>query len=602
MWKVFYSKPDNHQYIQLPSLKGKMKAYCMQIVKQVEAETEFLPKSLTGVQGFDQITSGGLPKGRITLLVGGPGTGKTLLAMQFLVNGIRLYDEPGVFVAFEETKKKIAQNTASLGFKVNDLIEQKKLRVDYIYIERKEIEETGEYDLEGLFVRLGHAINSIGAKRVVLDTLEAIFSGFSNQAILRAELRRLFRWLEEKGVTAIVTAERGPETLTRYGLEEYVSDCVIVLDHRINDQVSTRRLRVVKYRGSMHGTNEYPYLIDEQGISILPITSIGLDYRSSKDRISSGVPRLDSMLGGKGYYRGTSILISGTAGTGKSSLSLSFANQACQNGEKCLYITFEESPDQVIRNMESIGMNLQQWMDKGLLNMIAVRSTYYGLETHLVTIHKMIESFNPSVVILDPITNLVTVGAAADVKSMLTRLIDYLKGKQITALFTNLTRLGSGLEATASEISSLMDSWILLRDIELGGERNRGLYILKSRGMSHSNQIREFLFSEKGINLLDVYVGAGGVLTGSARVAQEAKEKANEVLKQDEIDALERDLKRKHKLVKSQIESLQAELEAEENDIKKKITEAKLRQKITAVEKVEMSKIRRADEKSTNLH
>ncbi|HLN45777.1 MAG TPA: circadian clock protein KaiC [Candidatus Sulfotelmatobacter sp.] len=570
----------------------------MLIEKQIEAEAEFLPKSMTGVQGFDQITNGGLPKGRITLLVGGPGTGKTLLAMQFLVNGIRMYNEPGVFVAFEETKKKLSQNTASLGFKVNDLIEQKKLRIDYIYIERREIEETGEYDLQGLFVRLGHAIDSIGAKRVVLDTLEAIFSGFSNEAILRAELRRLFRWLEEKGVTAIVTAERGPETLTRYGLEEYVSDCVIVLDHRINEQVSTRRLRVVKYRGSPHGTNEYPYLIDEQGISILPITSIGLDYRSSTDRISTGIPRLDKMLGEKGYYRGTSILISGTAGTGKSSLALVFANSTCQNGEKCLYITFEEAPDQVIRNMRSIGMDLQPWIDRGLLKMSAARSTYYGLETHLVTIHKMVESFNPSVIILDPITNLITVGTQADVKSMLTRLIDYLKAKGITALFTNLTHLGSSLEATETEISSLMDTWILLRDIEIGGERNRGLYILKSRGMAHSNQIREFLLSNNGINLLDVYIGPGGVLTGSARAAQEAEEKANAVLRRDEIDAMERDLERKRKLAKSQIESLQAGLEAEEIEIKKKINEAKLKQKVVAEERVEMSKMRKADEKS----
>lgn len=567
-------------------------------MQQVEPQEEVLGKSLTGIQGFDQITDGGLPQGRITLIVGGPGTGKTLFAMQFLVNGVRMYNEPGVFVAFEETKKKLAQNTASLGFKINELVQQKKLHVDYIYIERKEIEETGEYDLEGLFVRLGHAIDSIGAKRVVLDTLEAIFAGFSNEAILRAELRRLFRWLEEKGVTAIVTAERGPEMLTRYGLEEYVSDCVIVLDHRITEQVSTRRLRVVKYRGSTHGTNEYPYLIDENGMSILPITSIGLDYHSTTDRISSGIPRLDAMLGGKGFYRATSILVSGTAGTGKSSLALSFANETCKNGQKCLYMTFEESPDQVIRNMRSIGIDLLPWVDKGLLKMTAVRSTYYGLETHLVTIHKMVESLNPAVVIMDPITNLITVGAAADVKSMLTRLIDYLKGKSITAMFTNLTHIGSGLEATESEISSLMDTWVLLRDIEIGGERNRGLYILKSRGMSHSNQIREFLLSEKGINLLDIYVGPGGVLTGSARAAREAEDRANDVLRQDEIAALQRELERKRKVVQSQFESLQAGLEADEQEIKKKINESKLRQKVTTEESEQMAKLRKADANS----
>lgn len=528
--------------------------------------------------------------------MGGPGTGKTLFAMQFLVNGITKYEEPGIFVAFEETEKKLTQNTASLGFGLKDLLNQKKMIIDNIYIERREIEETGEYDLDGLFIRIGYAIDSIGAKRIVLDTLEAIFSGFTQEAILRAELRRLFRWLEEKGVTAIVTAERGPESLTKYGLEEYVSDCVIVLDHRVNEQVSTRRLRIVKYRGSMHGTNEYPYLIDEQGFSILPITSVKLDYRSSRDRISSGIPRLDAMLGGKGYYRGTSILISGTAGTGKSSLALTFADATCRNGQKCLYITFEESPDQIMRNMESIGINLKQWTDKGLLHMDAVRSTYYGLETHLVSIHKMVEDFKPSVIIVDPITNLVSIGAQADVKSVLTRLIDYLKGKGITALFTNLSHLGGSLEATELEISSLMDTWILVRDMETGGERNRGLYILKSRGMPSSNQIREFLLSEKGIQLLDVYIGPGGVLTGSARAAREAEEKANATLRQDEIYALERKLERKRKAIKSQMENLQADLEADEAEIKKKINEAKHRQKTLAEDRQEMAKLRKADE------
>jgi circadian clock protein KaiC len=571
----------------------------MQANEITSNKEEILEKVPSGIQGFDQITTGGLPKGRISLIVGGPGTGKTLFAMQFLVNGITKYEEPGVFVAFEETEKKLKQNTASLGFKLQGLIEQKKLLIDNIYIERREIEETGEYDLEGLFIRLGYAIDSIGAKRIVLDTLEAIFSGFAQEAILRAELRRLFRWLENKGITAIITAERGPETLTKYGLEEYVSDCVIVLDHRVNEQVSTRRMRVVKYRGSIHGTNEYPYLIDENGFSILPITSIKLNYRSSRERISTGVPRLDSMLGGKGYYRGSSILISGSAGTGKSSLALTFADTACRSSDKCLYITFEESPDQVMRNMQSIGIHLQQWIDKGLLQINAVRSTYYGLETHLVTIHKMVENFKPSVVIIDPITNLVNVGVEADVKSMLTRLIDYLKGKGITALFTNLSHLGSSLESTESEISSLMDAWILLRDIEIGGERNRGLYVLKSRGMPHSNQIREFLLSDKGINLLDVYVGPGGVLTGSARASKEAEEKANAALTKDEIDALQRELERKQKAVQSQIENLQANLEADEDEIKKRIMEAKLRQKTIGDERQEMAKLRKADEKST---
>lgn len=564
-----------------------------------DSNQEVLEKSPTGIEGFDQITNGGLPKGRITLLIGGPGTGKTLFAMQFIVDGIREYGEPGVFVAFEETQKKLAENTASLGFKINSLIQQKKMAVDYIYIERKEIEETGEYDLDGLFVRLGYAIDSIGAKRIVLDTLEAIFSGFSQESILRAELRRLFRWLEEKGVTAIVTAERGYETLTKYGLEEYVSDCVIVLDHRITEQISTRRMRIVKYRGSQHGTNEYPYLIAENGFSILPITSVKLDYLSSTDRVSTGVPRLDNMLGGKGFYRGTSILVSGTAGTGKSSLALTFANAACKRGEKCLYITFEESPDQVMRNMKSIGLDLRNWVEKGLLELHAVRSTYYGLETHLVQIHKMVETFNPSIVIVDPITNLITIADPGDVKSMLTRLVDYLKGKHVTAMFTNLSHQASPTESTESEISSLMDTWILVRDIELGGERNRGLYVLKSRGMPHSNQIREFLITDKGIDLLDVYVGPNGVLTGSARVAREAEEKAHAVARQNELESLERELERKQKAAESRIAEVQAGLAADEVDLKNKIAEAKLRQKALANERKEMAAYRGEDKKPT---
>ena len=459
------------------------------------------------------------------------------MSMEFLVRGAVDYNEPGLFMAFEETAEELAQNVSSLGFDLNELIAEKKLLVDYVRVERSEIEETGEYDLEGLFVRLNYAIDSIGAKRVVLDTIESLFAGLGNEAILRAELRRLFRWLKDKGVTAIITAERGESTLTRYGLEEYVSDCVIVLDHRVQNQISTRRIRVVKYRGSVHGTNEYPFLIDEKGISILPITSLTLNYQISKDRVSSGIPRLDAMLEGKGFYKGSTILISGTAGTGKSSISASFANATCQRGERCLYFAFEESPNQIMRNMKSIGINLEPCVEKGLLKFHAVRSTFYGLETHLVQMQKLIEEYKPASVIVDPITNLIAAGEQNDVKSMLTRLIDYLKAKQITTVFTNLTHL-AGLESKESEVSSIMDTWILLRDIELGGERNRGIYILKSRGMAHSNQIREFLITSKGVDIIDVYTGSAGVLTGSARLAQEIKDEAAEDSRKEEIEKL----------------------------------------------------------------
>lgn len=317
-----------------------------------------LAKCPTGITGLDEITKGGLPQGRPTLVCGGAGSGKTLFAMEFLVRGAMKYDEPGVFIAFEETAGELAENVDSLGFDLERLTKQKKLAIDYVHVQRSEILETGEYDLEGLFIRIGYAIDSIGAKRIVLDTIEALFAGLSNDFILRSELRLLFRWLKEKGITAVITAERGTNTLTRQGLEEYVSDCVIMLDHRVIDQTATRRMRVIKYRGSAHGTNEYPFLIDEQGFSVLPVTTLGLEHLATSERLSSGIPELDAMLGGKGYFRGSTILITGTAGTGKTSVAAHFVDAACRRGERCSYFAFEESESQLLRNMSSIGLNL----------------------------------------------------------------------------------------------------------------------------------------------------------------------------------------------------------------------------------------------------
>jgi len=460
-----------------------------------------LPKALTGISGLDEITFGGLPRGRPTLVCGSAGSGKTLFAMEFLVRGALQFDEPGVFMAFEESEEDLAQNVRSLGFRVDELIAQKKLAVDYVHVERSEIEETGEYDLEGLFVRLGMAIDEIGAKRVVLDTLESLFSGFSNPAVLRAELRRLFRWLKDRGVTAVITGERGDGALTRQGLEEYVSDCVILLDHRVNDQVSTRRLRIVKYRGSAHGTNEYPFLIDEQGMSVLPLTSIGLDHRASDERISAGVAGLDAMLEGKGYYRGASILVSGTAGSGKSSLAAHFADATCRRGERCLYFAFEESPSQIQRNMRSIGIDLAPWIKKGLLRIEASRPTLFGLEMHLVHIHTLVAQFDPRVVIVDPISNFTSSGSLEQAEAMLVRLIDFLKMRGVTTLLVNLTAGGAALERTEAGISSLIDTWVLLRDVERDDARHRRLHVLKSRGMAHSSEVREFRITSKGIDL-----------------------------------------------------------------------------------------------------
>jgi circadian clock protein KaiC len=557
-----------------------------------------LPKSPTGIHGLDEITSGGLPQGRITLICGSAGCGKTLFSVEFLVRGALEYGEPGVFVAFEETAEDLAKNVASLGYDLADLIKRKKLLVDYIHLERSEIEETGDYDLEGLFVRLGHAIDSIGAKRVVLDTIEAIFSAFTNTFILRAELRRLFRWLKDRGVTAIITAERGAGTLTRHGLEEYVSDCVILLDHRTVNQISTRRVRVVKYRGSSHGTNEYPFLIDDDGVSVLPITSLGLNHAVSSQRVSSGIARLDTMLGGKGYYRGSSILISGTAGTGKTSLSASFVESACRRRERALYVASEESPQQIVRNMRSIGIDLQPAVEKGLLRFHAVRSTVHSLEMHLALLHRLITQFKPEVVVVDPITTFLSEGDSSEVKAMLTRLIDLLKTPQITAMFTSLTSADlSSLEQTEIGISSTMDTWLLLRDIEINGERNRGLYILKSRGMAHSNQIREFRLTPQGVDLVDVYVGPSGVLTGTARKSVEAQERAAAASRQQELERKRRQLRYKQQSFEAKIAALRAEFEAEKQELEKSILSHTAGEQALTEQRKSMARLRKADVK-----
>ncbi len=554
-----------------------------------------LSKSPTGINGLDEITHGGLPKGRPTLVCGGAGSGKTLMGMEFLVRGALEFNEPGVFMAFEETAEELAKNVVSLGFDVTKLTASKRLMIDHVRVERSEIEETGEYDLEGLFIRLGHAIDQIKAKRVVLDTIENLFSGLPNVLILRAELRRLFRWLKDKGMTTIVTAEQGTGTLTRQGLEEYVSDCVIFLDHRVTNQISTRRLRIVKYRGSTHGTNEFPFLIDETGLNVLPITSLGLQHEVTNERVSSGIPRLDTMLGGRGYFRGSTILVSGTAGTGKTSVAGSFANAACQRGQKALYFAFEESASQIVRNMASIGINLKPWAEKGLLIIHSERPTIYGLEAHLATFHKLINEFKPAVVVIDPVSNLNIGGNTLDVKAMLTRLIDHLKLSRITTLLTALTNPGDSLELTDIGISSLADTWLLLRDIELGGERNRAMYILKSRGMAHSNQLREFLLTDHGIDLIDVYAGPSGVLTGSARLTQEAKEKAEGLIEQQEIEQKKNNLVRKRAVLEAQIKALRTEFQAEEEEFKKTIRQDELRQTTLAQDRKDMARSRKAD-------
>ena len=553
------------------------------------------PKSPTGIQGFDEITAGGLPKGRPTLVCGGAGCGKTLFGIEFLVRGATQYNEPGVFMSFEETNEELTINVASLGFDLEDLVKNKKIVLDHVHIERSEIEETGEYDLEGLFVRLGYAIDSIGAKRVVLDTMESLFAGLPNQLILRAELRRLFRWLKTKGVTSVITGERGEETLTRQGLEEYVSDCVILLDHRVNEQTSIRRLRVVKYRGSIHGTNEYPFLIDENGFSVLPVTSMGLKHIVSNERISSGIVELDEMLEGKGFYRGSTVLVSGTAGVGKTSISAHFAEAACKRGERVLYFCFEESPNQVIRNMLSIGIKLEPWVKKGLLQFQATRPTFYGLEMHLAVTHKTVNEFKPHIVILDPINTFIIGEKEFEVKTMIMRIVDFLKANKITAFFTSLTSAEYSLERSDVGISSLIDTWLLLRDIELNGERNRGMYVLKSRGIANSNQIREFMLTSHGVKLREVYIGASGVLTGSARNAQEALENAEVLRLKQNVERKKREIDRKRRELEIQISALQAGFESEEAESVKMMETEQDTIKRLEQDKMEMAVRRKSD-------
>lgn len=531
------------------------------------------------------------------MICGGAGCGKTLFGVEFLVRGATRFGEAGVLMSFEETEGELIANVGSLGFDLGGLVRKKKIALDYVHIEASEIQENGEYDLEGLFVRLNHAIDSIGAKRVVLDTLEALFSGLKNESILRSELRRLFGWLKAKGVTTVITAERGRDQLTRNGLEEYVSDCVILLEHPLNDQIATRNLRVVKYRGSLHGTNEFPFLIGGDGISVLPITSLGLNHKISAERIATGIPRLDAMLSGRGFFRGSSILLTGTPGTGKTIVAANFANAACQRGERTLFFSFEESPNQIIRNMHSIGLRLDPYVKRGILRFHSARPSLYGLEMHLATMFKEIEKFKPLVVIIDPITSLMDVGTSSECRGMVTRLVDYLKAGQVTTLFTSLTHGGHSLHQSEAAMSSLMDSWLLLQDVEGNGEHNRVLYVLKARGMAHSNQVREFLISNRGIDLVDAYIGPSGVLTGSARAAQAAREKAEALASKQDAARRKRELERKGAVLERKISGLRSEHEAGAEELLQIDTQVGKRTRLLNTERTELGRLRQADSK-----
>jgi circadian clock protein KaiC len=523
-----------------------------------------LAKAPTGIAGLDVVTRGGLPRGRTTLVSGSAGSGKTLFALEFLVRGAMTYDEPGLFVSFEETADELSANVASIGFDLPTLVARGSLRIDDVRLDPSEFELAGAFDLDGLFIRLAHAIDAIGATRVVLDTLEVLFGGLAESAIVRQELGRLFRWLKDRGVTAVVTAERHEGGLTRHGLEEFVSDCVIVLDHRVAEEQSVRRLRIVKYRGSDHGADEYPFLIDADGIRVVPLSAAGLEYDVSSELVSTGIPDLDAMLGGGGVYRGSSVLLSGTAGTGKTSIAASFADAACRRGERCIFFSFEESAGQIIRNLASIGLDLRRWVDADLLRFHCARPTTFGLENHLARMHRVIDAFDPALVIADPITTFDAITDERGVGAMITRLMDLCRTRGITSVFTSLSAGGEPLEATSANVSSVADAWLLLRDIESDAERNRALYVLKARGLAHSNQVREFRLDSDGIALVPVIVGVDGIKTGAARAAHEARERLAALARRQEIERaqLEFELHRaRHAAAQA---ALDAELAAEE--------------------------------------
>ncbi|SCM75842.1 KaiC-like protein 1 [uncultured Pleomorphomonas sp.] len=530
--------------------------------------TKSIAKSPTGISGFDDLTLGGLPTGRPTLVCGTAGCGKTLFAATFLVHGARELGEPGVFVSFEERPSDIVDNVASLGFDLEALIESEKVIIEHIAVDPSEVAEIGDFDLEGLFLRLELAIDTIGAKRVVLDTIESLFSAFTNQAVLRAEIRRLFDWLKDRGLTTVITGERGDGALTRQGLEEYVSDCVLLLDHRVQNQISTRRLRIVKYRGSSHGTNEYPFLIDQGGFSVLPVSSLGLNHRVLDERVSTGVRDLDAMIGGGGFHRGSSILISGVAGSGKSSLAASFVDTACKAGQRAVFFSFEESEDQTVRNMRSLGIDLGEHLAAGRMKYVAARPTFYSLEMHLALMLREAMAFRPDIFVLDPLSAFTETGNRSEVHAMLLRIVDFLKSEGITGVLTHLTQNGQTVIETDSGLSSLMDAWILLLNRESNGEFNRELYLLKARGLSHSNQVREFVMDSDGIRLMLPYMGQGKALTGAARRVAEAQERRQERLREIEAEKAQHLIEQRRRRTLAQIEILRSELEADEAELR----------------------------------
>lgn len=533
-----------------------------------------LAKEPTGIPGLDILLEGGLPAGRLTLVCGGPGTGKTVLGMQILAQGALEADEPGVFLAFEEDRDELLANMTGFGWDLASMERSGKLVVDSAGLSLAELREAGAFDLSGLFVRLQAAMDQVGARRVVIDTIESLFTAIPDVAVVRAELVRLMRWLRDRGVTAFITAPRGNGALTRYGIEEYITDCVILLDQRVAEQGTTRWMRVVKYRGSGHVNDEVPFLIGSTGFSVLPLVSLPLDYQASDRRLSTGVPTLDDMLGG-GYYEGSAVLVSGTAGSGKSSLAAHLLERTCRDGGRAAMFAFEESESVIVRNMRSIGIDLAPWLENDRLRIVSCRPGRYGLESHLVAIHKAVVDFKPSVLVLDPISGFEHLGTVERGKSMVTRVLDLVRREGVTTLMTNLVKGGGAKDQTDIGVSSIMDTWISVRDVESDGERNRAIYIIKARGMAHSNQVREFLLTPEGIQLRPVYTGPAGVLVGTARAVQEAAEESDARNRAREIERLERHLEGEQRKLEARVAALRAESEAAQDELSAQIDRAK---------------------------
>ena len=528
----------------------------------------------TGVKGLDDVLGGGIPQGHAMLLVGKPGTGKSILSMEYLLHGIELHKENGVYISFEESEKQIISNAASFGWKFEEMVKKNKLAISYIDMQPEQMRTVGDYDLSALILRVKGAIKKVNARRVVIDGINNLLSTFDDERIIRSDLLRLIREIKEVNATIFITGERGHDSWSKMGFEEYLADGLMHLDNRTDGNYQTREIQVVKCRGINHYTGKSPFIINSEGMSIRPLITADFDYKVLKSRVSTGIADIDNMLGGKGLYRGSTVYITGPSGAGKTSISSSFANGACSRGERALFLAFEESSDQIIRNMKSIGLSLDKWVNEKLLYFYTARATTNSLEGHLDNIMTMVREVEPTCVVLDPISAFRPIANENETKLMLIRLNDYLRARKITTVFTALSSDGEYSEHADVQLSSIADTWIVVRIMDYKGERNNVMQLMKSRGMSHSRQMKEMYFTGNGLKLQNVYQGPEGVLTGAARIGQEKYEKLKEARNVIEIDKNRKKIERKKSLLEASIEALKHEYEEELEALHAAIEEA----------------------------